>query len=79
MYLSGFSSTKVNCRLRMVENMLNMIFLTVCSVIKIPPRTLDEPVFDIHVIVDPVSRGAQKVGPIVNVLRQVLNLSLIHI
>lgn len=50
--------------------------LSVYSVIKIPPKTLDEPVFEIHVIVDPVSRGAQKVAPIVNVLRQVLNAEL---
>lgn len=43
------------------------------SVIKLPPKNLEEPVFEVAVIVDPVSRGAQKVGSIVSVLRQVLN------
>lgn len=47
--------------------------LNIFSVIKLPPKNLEEPVFEIAVIVDPVSRGAQKVGPIISVLRQVLN------
>lgn len=56
---------------------LLLLFLTCsilyCSAIKIPPKNPNEPVFEIAVIVDPVSRGAQKVGPIVSVLREVLN------
>lgn len=55
---------------------LSYFRLSARSVIKIPPRTFDEPVFEIHAIVDPVSRGAQKVAPIVNVLRQVLNAEI---
>jgi UDP-glucose:glycoprotein glucosyltransferase len=34
---------------------------------------VSEPAFDIATIVDPVSRGAQKVGPILSVLQEVLN------
>ncbi|RZF38933.1 hypothetical protein LSTR_LSTR015704 [Laodelphax striatellus] len=34
------------------------------------------PAFDITVIVDPVSRGAQKIGPILSVLRQVVNCDI---
>jgi len=43
------------------------------SVVKLPPLSVSEPAFDIAVIVDPVSRGAQKVGPILSVLQEVLN------
>ena len=34
---------------------------------------MSEPAFDLAVIVDPVSRGAQRVGPILSVLQEVLN------
>lgn len=43
------------------------------SVIRLPPHNGSEPAFDIAAIVDPVSRGAQKVGPILSVLQEVLN------
>ncbi|XP_028131393.1 UDP-glucose:glycoprotein glucosyltransferase [Diabrotica virgifera virgifera] len=43
------------------------------SVIKIPPAHPDRVAFDIAAIVDPVSRGAQKLGPILQVLQEVLN------
>ncbi|PSN48119.1 UDP-glucose:glycoprotein glucosyltransferase [Blattella germanica] len=43
------------------------------SVVKIPPHNTSEPAFDLAVIVDPVSRGAQRVGPILSVLQEVLN------
>ncbi|XP_057663509.1 UDP-glucose:glycoprotein glucosyltransferase [Diorhabda carinulata] len=43
------------------------------SVIKIPPSHLDRVAFDITAIVDPVSRGAQKLGPILQVMQEVLN------
>ncbi|KAJ4438070.1 hypothetical protein ANN_14009 [Periplaneta americana] len=43
------------------------------SVVKLPPHNISEPAFDIAVIVDPVSRGAQRVGPILSVLQEVLN------
>lgn len=47
---------------------------SVCfSVIKLPPHNVSEPAYDIAAIVDPVSRGAQKVGPILSVLQEVLN------
>lgn len=43
------------------------------SVVKLPPHNVSEPAFDIAAVVDPVSRGAQKVGPILSVLQEVLN------
>lgn len=46
------------------------------SVIKLPAKKKDEPVFEINVIVDPVSRGAQKVGSIISVLSQVINTNI---
>jgi len=46
------------------------------SVIHLEPRHGDRPAFDIVAIVDPVSRGAQKVAPVMSVLHQVLNAKL---
>ncbi|XP_066143458.1 UDP-glucose:glycoprotein glucosyltransferase [Euwallacea fornicatus] len=46
------------------------------SVLKIPPRHLDQVAFDLVAIVDPVSRGAQKLGPILQVLQEVLNCNI---
>ncbi|XP_001944699.1 UDP-glucose:glycoprotein glucosyltransferase [Acyrthosiphon pisum] len=46
------------------------------SVIKLTANNEDEPVFEINVIVDPVSRGAQKVGSIISVLSRVLNANI---
>lgn len=46
------------------------------SVIKFSAENEDEPVFEINVIVDPVSRGAQKVGSIISVLSKVLNANI---
>ncbi|XP_066258640.1 UDP-glucose:glycoprotein glucosyltransferase [Euwallacea similis] len=46
------------------------------SVLKIPPRHLDQVAFDLVAIVDPVSRGAQKLGPILQVLQEVLNCNV---
>jgi len=43
------------------------------SVITLPPRYPDRPAFDLVAIVDPVSRGAQKLTPVLQVLQQVLN------
>ncbi|XP_015179238.1 PREDICTED: UDP-glucose:glycoprotein glucosyltransferase isoform X3 [Polistes dominula] len=43
------------------------------SVIKLPPVNPDEVTFDLIAIVDPVSRGAQKLGPILKTLQQTLN------
>ena len=43
------------------------------SVIKIEPRFPDRPAFDLVAIVDPISRGAQKIAPVLLVLQQVLN------
>jgi hypothetical protein len=42
------------------------------SVVKLEPRFPDRPAFDLVAIVDPVSRGAQKIAPVLEVLRQVL-------
>ncbi|XP_050434765.1 UDP-glucose:glycoprotein glucosyltransferase [Adelges cooleyi] len=46
------------------------------SVIKMPAKNENEPVFEINVIVDPVSRGAQKIGSIISVLSEVLNTNI---
>lgn len=46
------------------------------SVIKIPAAHPDRVAFDIAAIVDPVSRGAQKLGPILQVLHEVLNCNI---
>lgn len=54
----------------------NIIVFIILSVIKLPAKKKDEPVFEINVIVDPVSRGAQKVGSIISVLSQVINANI---
>lgn len=46
------------------------------SVIKIPAKFEDRVAFDIAAIVDPVSRGAQKLGPVLQVLQEVLNCNI---
>lgn len=46
------------------------------SVLKIPPSDPNQVAFDVSVVVDPVSRGAQKVGPILQVLQEVLNCNI---
>ncbi|KYM95086.1 UDP-glucose:glycoprotein glucosyltransferase, partial [Cyphomyrmex costatus] len=46
------------------------------SVIKIPAANPDEVAFNFIAIVDPVSRGAQKLGPILKTLQQALNCNI---
>lgn len=46
------------------------------SVLKLPATDPNKPVFRISAIVDPVSRGAQKLGPILQVLGDVLNCEI---
>lgn len=46
------------------------------SVLKLDPANPDNPVFDVAAIVDPVSRGAQKLGHILQVLQGVLNCKI---
>lgn len=46
------------------------------SVVKIPAAHAQKAAFDIVVVVDPVSRGAQKIGPILQVLQEVLNCNI---
>ncbi|XP_075236839.1 UDP-glucose-glycoprotein glucosyltransferase isoform X2 [Lycorma delicatula] len=46
------------------------------SVVKLAAKSQTQPAFDITAIVDPVSRGAQKIGPILNVLKQVINCDI---
>lgn len=48
----------------------------VYSVLKIPSSDNSKAAFDIAAIVDPVSRGAQKLGPILQVLQEVLNCNI---
>ncbi|XP_074027064.1 UDP-glucose-glycoprotein glucosyltransferase [Leptinotarsa decemlineata] len=46
------------------------------SVLKLPAAHPDQVAFDIVAILDPVSRGAQKLGPILQVLQEVLNCNI---
>ena len=46
------------------------------SVIKIPAKDLTKPAFEIIAICDPASNAAQKLGPIIYVLQQVLNANI---
>ncbi|XP_048265271.1 UDP-glucose:glycoprotein glucosyltransferase isoform X3 [Bombus terrestris] len=46
------------------------------SAIKVPATNSDEVVFTLIAIVDPVSRGAQKLGPILKTLQQSLNCNI---
>lgn len=46
------------------------------SVLKIPATRPNQAAFDIAVVVDPVSRGAQKIGPILQILHEVLNCNI---
>ncbi|KAG5893498.1 hypothetical protein JTB14_010548 [Gonioctena quinquepunctata] len=46
------------------------------SVLKIPPAHPDQVAFDIVAIMDPVSRGAQKLAPILQALQEVLNCNI---
>jgi len=46
------------------------------SVIKLDPRYPDRPAFDLVAIVDPISRGAQKITPVLIVLQKVLNAQI---
>lgn len=59
-----------------MKNLYTLCFVDLFSVIKLAAKNEDEPVFEINVIVDPVSRGAQKVGSILSVLSQVLNANI---
>lgn len=46
------------------------------SVLKIPAANPDKVAFDLVAVVDPVSRGAQKLGAILQVLQEVLNVNI---
>lgn len=46
------------------------------SVVKVPASNPDQVAFDIVAIMDPVSRGAQKLGPILQILQEVLNCKI---
>ncbi|CAK9802630.1 UDP-glucose:glycoprotein glucosyltransferase [Anthophora quadrimaculata] len=46
------------------------------SVIKVPAANPDQVAFNLIAIVDPVSRGAQKLGPILKTLQQSLNCNI---
>lgn len=46
------------------------------SVIKIPAVHPDRVAFDIVAVMDPVSRGAQKLAPILQVIHEVLNCNI---
>lgn len=46
------------------------------TVVKLPPKVKDEPSFNIIGVLDPASRGAQKLAPLLILLRQVVNCDL---
>ncbi|EDW79389.1 uncharacterized protein Dwil_GK20450 [Drosophila willistoni] len=46
------------------------------SVVKLPPKEENLPHFDVAAILDPASRGAQKLSPILILIRQILNCQL---
>ncbi|KAK7083347.1 UDP-glucose:glycoprotein glucosyltransferase 1, partial [Halocaridina rubra] len=46
------------------------------SVIKVPAKDPNMPVFDIIAICDPVSNAAQKIGPILLILQEVINANI---
>lgn len=46
------------------------------TVVKLPPKVKDEPSFNIVAVLDPASRGAQKLAPLLILLRQVVNCDL---
>jgi len=46
------------------------------SVITMEPRFADRPAFDVVAVVDPISRGAQKISPVLVVLQKVLNAKI---
>lgn len=46
------------------------------TVINLDPRYPDKPAFDLVAVVDPVSRGAQKIVPLLLTLQQVLNANI---
>lgn len=58
------------------EYILHTIFVLFCSVVKIPAANPDEVAFNFIAIADPVSRGAQKLGPILKTLQQALNCNI---
>lgn len=47
------------------------------SSIILAPRQPDLPAFDVVAVLDPVSRGAQKLGPILATLHQALNMRIV--
>lgn len=51
-------------------------YIFISSVIKIEAKNPDRVAFNLIAIVDPVSRGAQKLGPILNTLQQSLNCNI---
>ena len=46
------------------------------SVITLEPLYADRPAFDIVALVDPISRGSQKISPVLMVLQQVINAKI---
>jgi len=46
------------------------------SVITLQPRFADRPAFDVVAVVDPISRGSQKISPVLLVLQQVINAKI---
>lgn len=46
------------------------------TVVKLAPKLKDEPSFNIVAVLDPASRGAQKLAPLLILLRQVVNCDL---
>lgn len=54
----------------------DILMIYIFSAIKIPMPNPNEVAFNLIAIVDPVSRGAQKLGPILKTLQQSLNCNV---
>lgn len=72
MKVAGVLQTKPQSKGRTTVNLRSEQY----SVVKIPPRNPNMPVFDIVAICDPVSNAAQKIGPILMVLQEIVNAEI---
>lgn len=59
-----------------MNTIFDVLIVNISSAIKVPAMNPDEVAFNLIGIVDPVSRGAQKLGPILKTLQQSLNCNV---
>lgn len=72
MKVAGVLQTKPQSKGRTTVNLRSDQY----SVVKIPARNPNMPVFDIVAVCDPVSNAAQKIGPILMVLQEIVNAEI---